>query len=74
MMTHVIVAVALVIPMVANTSANQYYDKECSVDYVDCVDGFLAGDSTTTCADACEGDCCVGLLACDSFTGKLCRD
>ena len=42
--------------------------------YVDCVDGFVSGDSSTSCADACivngESKCCAGTQACGSFTGK----
>lgn len=42
--------------------------------YVDCVNGFVRGDSTTTCETACGGSCCVGQEACRQFTGKVCRD
>lgn len=69
------VALVVAMPIIAS-SANQYYydDEVCSAGFVDCVDGVLAGDSTITCADACEGNCCVGLMACDSFTGKICKN
>jgi len=44
--------------------------------YVDCVDGFVKGDPSTTCATACivngVSKCCTdfGFDACDDFTGK----
>jgi len=41
--------------------------------YVDCVDGFVKGDPSTTCATACivngVSKCCTGDNACDDFTG-----
>ena len=38
---------------------------------VDCVGGNVGGE---TCEDACMGECCVGILACDGFTGRVCKD
>lgn len=43
-------------------------------DYVNCDNGFVSGDSSTTCAAACGGNCCVGGFACGEFTGKVCKD
>ena len=48
--------------------------QQCSTDIVDCVYGMVRDDNTTTCADACGSDCCVGLKACNDFTGQLCKD
>ena len=44
-----------------------------SAAYVDCVDGQeldLGNPTGHTCATACDGKCCVGVDACDDFTGK----
>ena len=42
--------------------------------YVDCDNGYVNGDSSTTCDDACivngESKCCTGNYACKYFTGK----
>ena len=42
--------------------------------YVDCEEGTVYGDSSTSCADACivngESKCCTGNDACRGFTGK----
>ena len=42
--------------------------------YVDCVSGYVNGDSSTSCATACivngESKCCTGPDACAYFTGK----
>jgi len=42
--------------------------------YVDCFDGSVNGDPSTSCADACIAngviECCGGDDACDGFTGK----
>ena len=47
-------------------------------DIVDCVDGVLKSDTSQSCVDECDGDCCVGttgfLDACDGFTGRVCKD
>ena len=47
-------------------------------DVVDCDSGILASNSSVTCADACEGECCVGTTgspdACEGFTGRVCKD
>jgi len=32
------------------------------------------GTEYTSCAVACEGECCSGEKACDSFTGRVCKD
>lgn len=45
--------------------------------YVDCVNGFVRGDLTTSCATECSvggGSCCVGFQSCGKFTGKVCKD
>ena len=49
-------------------------DSTCTAGYVDCIDGFVAGDSSKSCAEECDGYCCVGYEACVHFTGKVCRD
>jgi len=47
----------------------------CSSGTVACVGGFVEGtEETETCATACDGACCVGDRACDSFTGHVCKD
>ena len=38
--------------------------------YVDCDGGFVSGDTSTSCKDACAGQCCTGTDACAGFTGK----
>ena len=43
-------------------------------DMVKCVNGTLAEDGTTSCADVCGKGCCVGKQACDYFTGAVCKD
>jgi hypothetical protein len=50
--------------------------KECGrAGYVDCLLGFVRDDADgTTCEQACEGKCCVGMEACTSFTGIVCQD
>jgi hypothetical protein len=48
--------------------------QRCSQGYVDCVNGFVKGSITTTCAAACGVNCCRGTNACNSFTGKICKD
>lgn len=42
--------------------------------YVDCEDGHVRGDAGTTCTTACDGQCCVGIVACNGFTGIVCKD
>ena len=41
---------------------------------VDCDNGNVVGDPTTTCESACAGSCCVGTDACKEFTGNVCKD
>ena len=51
-------------------------------DVVQCDGGFEVGgmDDTLsinpelTCAQACDGKCCVGTNACEQFTGSICKD
>lgn len=51
----------------------------CTQGYIDCVDGYLASDPTTSCTAACYDDnaqaynCCSG-DACHGVTGKICQD
>ncbi len=48
---------------------------QCTAGIVDCDYGMVRGSPTTTCAAACgPTGCCVGVNACSSFTGKLCKD
>ena len=46
----------------------------CPQGYVDCVNGLVRGSSSSTCASACGVSCCLGTNACNSFTGKICKD
>jgi len=46
----------------------------CPQDFVQCIEGYNADDDQETCADACEGECCVGTNACYYFTGSVCKD
>ena len=54
--------------------------SKCTAGFVDCKDGYLASDNTTTCYDKCAGDCCKGYYNgtiyddCFGFTGKVCKD
>jgi len=41
---------------------------------IDCVGGFTGDGDIISCADACGKDCCTGDLACDGFTGSVCKD
>ena len=43
-------------------------------DIVECEGGNKKGDPSTSCSDACGGDCCKGFNACLGFTGSLCKD
>ena len=47
-------------------------------DIVECVDGVLKSDTSQSCVDECDGDCCVGTTgspdACTGFTGRVCKD
>jgi hypothetical protein len=47
-------------------------------DIVECVDGVLTSDTSQSCVDECDGDCCVGTTgspdACTGFTGRVCKD
>ena len=47
---------------------------QCSSGIVDCVYGMVRGSATITCAAACGPNCCAGVHACTSFTGKVCKD
>jgi len=45
------------------------------VGFVDCFDGFVRDDFLgVTCEDACDGNCCVGYLACNFFRGRVAKD
>jgi len=44
--------------------------EECE-ETINCENGYSNGE---TCADACEGKCCLGYQACDNFTGTVCKD
>jgi len=44
--------------------------EECE-ETINCEYGVSNG---TSCAVACEGECCSGEKACDSFTGRVCKD
>ena len=53
----------------------------CTAGFVECKDGVLVSDGTTTCFDECAGGCCTyddgsgGLFdTCEDFTGKVCKD
>jgi len=51
--------------------------KACRNGYLICKNGFFYNGNAplyTTCADYCDGQCCVGLGACDGFSGTICRD
>eukprot|EP00578_Thalassiosira_sp_NH16_P016134 CAMPEP_0181121362 /NCGR_PEP_ID=MMETSP1071-20121207/24699_1 /TAXON_ID=35127 /ORGANISM="Thalassiosira sp., Strain NH16" /LENGTH=305 /DNA_ID=CAMNT_0023206179 /DNA_START=30 /DNA_END=943 /DNA_ORIENTATION=+ len=41
---------------------------------VKCVGGYVDEAHTESCADACDGECCSGKLACLAFTGSVCKD
>ncbi|EJK76822.1 hypothetical protein THAOC_01394 [Thalassiosira oceanica] len=43
------------------------------VGFVDCVDGYVRDDEGVT-SQACDGNCCVGSLACKYFTGRVAKD
>ncbi|EJK52627.1 hypothetical protein THAOC_28079 [Thalassiosira oceanica] len=45
------------------------------VGFVDCFDGFVRDDfGGVTCEEACDGNCCVGIQACNYFTGRVAKD
>ena len=53
----------------------------CTAGFVECKDGYLVSDDTTTCYAECAGDCCKGydyygdpVDGCAGFTGKVCKD
>lgn len=46
------------------------FQAKCTQGYVDCDNGKVNGDSSTSCATACNGECCTGDYACNKFTGK----
>ena len=46
------------------------FQAQCTQGYVDCDDGKVNGDPSTSCATACGVDCCIGDYACNKFTGK----
>ncbi len=50
------------------------YSMQCPAGYVDCVDGHLKTNISTSCETACQGKCCSGPGACTNFTGKICKD
>ena len=58
-----------------STVAFQAFQDRCDATsggegYVDCDGGFVNGDSSTSCATACGGQCCTGFRACNGFSGK----
>jgi hypothetical protein len=50
----------------------------CTSSYVECSSGFVVGNPSQSCAEACggggAGGCCYGLNACNGFMGKVCKD
>ena len=54
--------------------------SKCTAGFVECKDGFLASDNTTTCFAQCAGKCCTGVYndelydSCYDFNGKVCKD
>lgn len=54
--------------------------SKCTAGFVECKDGYLASDSTTTCFAQCAGKCCTEVYfdylfdSCYKFTGKVCKD
>ncbi len=53
----------------------------CTAGFVECEDGILVSDDTTTCFADCDGNCCTyydlndnPVDACVGFTGKVCKD
>ena len=65
------------IPSISLTTA---FSLHCPAEkgYVDCVNGTVRTNTSTTCADACllqgERKCCSGVYACTGFTGTVCKD
>lgn len=57
---------------VSDPSTNE--PELCAGGFVDCVDGMDKEDTTKTCAEVCDGQCCIDEKACDNFTGLVCRD
>ena len=56
----------------SNESPENY--SECGAfGHVQCINGMDAIDSSRTCAEACGGKCCQGDMACDGFTGSICK-
>ena len=50
------------------------YSMQCPAGYVDCVNGNLKTNNSTSCKTECQGKCCSDPGACTGFTGKICRD
>ena len=49
----------------------------CTDGFVVCDDGYQKsadGQIIQSCAEACEGKCCVGFFSCQGFTGNICKD
>jgi hypothetical protein len=65
-------------PPVASTASPTVTPPLCPQGYVDCVGGMVCDEdgnpSSTSCADACKGSCCIGTDACTGFTGLVCMD
>jgi hypothetical protein len=51
----------------------------CSYEYVDCYEGYMQGNPTQTCHEACAAgggkySCCHFKNSCEGYTGKVCKD